>query len=134
MVELADLEARSFESPALSLYLTVGAGAPAPERFLDPLLRELRDAGADGGERAFAEALSGEIKAAERELAGSARSRTVALFSCGPADLLEVFELPEEVPPMMVFADRLETWPLREQLRQHPERVVHRKRRRRPPR
>lgn len=127
MVELDDLETRTFERPALSLYLTLGGEDESPRRFLDPLLRELDAGAADDAERDFAEALRGEIRTAERELEAGRRGAAVALFSCGAEGLLEVYELPDEVPPMLVFGEHLETWPLREQIDRHPDAVVHRR-------
>jgi hypothetical protein len=126
VVELKDLETRSFESPALSLYLTIGGDDEAPGRYLDPLLRELAEEDGDADDREYASALSGEIRRVERELEDSRPLSSVAIFSCRPAGLLEVFELPDEVPPMMVFGEQLETIPLRLQMERHPEAVVHR--------
>lgn len=126
MTELDELETRRLEAPALSLYLAFGPDSEGPHRFLDPLLRELAADGDDAGEREFVDALSVEIEAAERELRAAPPRGAVAIFSCRPAGLLEVFELPEEVPPMMVFGEQLETWPLREQLERHPGAVVRR--------
>ncbi len=126
MVEIRDLETRSFDTPALSVYLTLGGEEEGPERFLGPVLHGLSDAGAEEGERRLAAALTEEVEAVERELAGRQGSGAVAVFSCRPAGVLEVFELPEAVPPMIVFDRQLEMWPLRGQLERHPGEVVRR--------
>lgn len=127
VVEIDDLESRTFESPALSLYVTFADDVESPRRFLDPLLRELGQGVGDAEQREYAEALRSEIQVAERQLEHGRQTASLAVFSCRPAGLLEVFELPDEVPPMMVFGEHLETWPLREQFDRHPEAVVHRR-------
>lgn len=126
MVEVGELESRSFDSPALSVYLTLGGEEEAPERFLGPVLEGLSDPGGEEVDRRLAAALTEEMAAVERELAGHEHSGAVAVFSCRPAGILEVFDLPEAVPPMIVFDRQLETWPLREQIERHPGEVVRR--------
>ncbi len=127
MVDVEWLEASTKGSPALSLYLPI-AGGESPQRFLRPLLAELERAEGGDEEARLCAALHDEIEAAEAALSTEpAKTPAVAVFACAAEGVLEVYELPEPVSPMLLFGERLDTWPLREQIARHPAGTVRRR-------
>jgi Bacterial archaeo-eukaryotic release factor family 10 len=124
MDELQRLESTHLAGAALSLYLPL-EGDAAEEGFVKRWLRHLERPGASGREAEADAALQRELDRVEERIREMGpRGPAVAAFSCEPSGLLEVFELPETVAPLLVYASRLETAPLRALLERRPPALV----------
>ena len=124
MDELRRLESMRLRQPALSLYLPIGGDA-AEEGFVKRWLSHLGRPGAGGPEAEADADLVRELERVEAVVRTlSTEAPAIAAFSSEEAGLIKVFELPEEVAPLLVFDRRLETGPLRALLERRPPVLV----------